>query len=93
MFALTAISDIGKRFTNLIYKSAKIRLNKRAGELKVEILMGISKSWNGLIISCNEKLITLKVSLPSWTEICGVLGLELHDGLGFDHHFRDALIL
>ena len=64
------------RFANLIYKSAKIRLDKRAGELKAEILMGIFKSWNGLIISCNEKFITLKVSWPSWTELCGVLGLS-----------------
>ena len=86
------------RFANLIYKSAKIRLDKRAGELKAEILMGIFKSWNGLIISCNEKFITLKVSWPSWTELCGVLGLELrdvhrlelHGGLGFDPHFRGS---
>ena len=99
IFALITIKVIGKRFANLIYKSAKIRLDKRARELKANILMGIFKSWNGLIISCNEKFITLKVSCPSWTELCGVLGLELcdvhrlelHDGLGFDPHFRGSL--
>ena len=98
IFALITIKGIEKRFANLIYKSAKIRLDKRAGELKAEILMGISKSWNGLIISCNKIFITLKVSWPSWTEICGILGLELrdvhglelHDGLGFDLHFRGS---
>ena len=96
MFALTAIKGIGKRSANLIYKSTKIRLDKRAGELKAEILMGISKSWNGLIISSNEKLITLKVSWPSWIELTGVIGRELRDvllmklrdGLGFDPNFR-----
>ena len=101
IFALIAIKGIGKRFANFIYKSAKIRLDKRAGELKAKILMGISKSWNGLIISCNEKFITLKVSWPSWTEICGVLGLELcdvyglelHDGLELDPHFRGSFNL
>ena len=39
-----------------------INTEKRAGELKAEIIMGISISWNDLIISCNEKFITLKVS-------------------------------
>ena len=42
-----------------------INTEKRAGELKAEILMGISKSLNDLIISCNENFITLKVSWPS----------------------------
>ena len=96
MFALTAIKSIRKIFASLIYKSVEISFDKRAGELKAEILMGISKSWNRLIISYNEKFITLKVSWPSWTELCVVLGrelrdvllLELHDGLGFDTHFR-----
>ena len=58
--------------------------------------MGISKSCNGLIISSNEKFITLKVSWPSWTDFVGVLERELRDvllmefrdGLGFDPHFR-----
>ena len=62
MFVLTAIKGIGKRFANLIYKFAEISLDKREGDLKVEILMRISKSWNDLIISCNDKFITLKVS-------------------------------
>ena len=66
IFTLITIKGIGKRFTNLIYKSAKIRLDKRAGELKAEILMGISKSWNGLIISCNKKFVALKMSWLSW---------------------------
>ena len=64
--------------------------------LKAEIPMGISKSWNGLTISWNEKFISLKVSWPSWTELCGVYGLvlrdvhglALRDGHGFDPHFR-----
>ena len=42
-----------------------ISTEKRAGELKAEIFMGISKSLNDLIISCNEKFITLKVPWPS----------------------------
>ena len=74
-----------------------ISTEKRAGELKAEIPMGISKSWNDLIISCNKKFITLKVSWPFWAELCWVLGrefrdvllLELRDSLGFDLHFRD----
>ena len=101
MFELTVIKGIWKRFANLIYKSAKIWLDKRVGELKAEILMGISKSCNGLIISSNEKFITLKVSWPSWTDFVGVLEREPRDvlfmefcnGLGFDPHLWDALTL
>ena len=99
MFELTVIKGIWKRFANLIYKSAKIWLDKRVGELKAEILMGISKSCNGLIISSNEKFITLKVSWPSWTDFVGVFERELRDvllmkfrdGLGFDPHFRGRI--
>ena len=79
-------------------KNERLVAIKKAGELKVEIPMGISKSWNGLTISCSEKFISLKVSWPSWAELCGVLGwelrdvllLELRDGLGFDPHFRGS---
>ena len=70
-----------------------ISTEKRAGELKAEIPMGISKSWIDLIISCNKKFITLKISWPSWVELCWVLGRELRGSLGFDPHFRGHLIL
>ena len=101
MFSLTAIKGIEKRFSNLICKLAEISPDKRVGELKVEILMGIYKSWNGLSISYNEKLISLKVSWLSWTELCGVLGrelrgvflMELRDGLKLYPNLGDALIL
>ena len=71
---------------------------KEIYQVKAEIPMGISKSWNGLIISWNEKFISLKVSWPSWTELCGALvlavhgalGLAVHDALGFDPHFRGS---
>ena len=80
---------------------AEFSHNKRAGELNSIILMGISKSWNDLITSCNEKFITQKVSWPSWAELCGVLEwelrsvllLELRDSLGFDPILGDVLIL
>ena len=87
-FSILCVSE------QLISKIIKILLSG----LKAEISMGISKSWNGLIISCSEKFISLKVSWPSWAELCGVLGwelrdvllLELRDGLGFDPHFRGS---
>ncbi|CAK9078448.1 40S ribosomal protein S18, partial [Durusdinium trenchii] len=34
MYALTAVSGIGRRFANMICKKAEIDMNKRAGELK-----------------------------------------------------------
>ena len=64
---------------------------KEIYQVKAEIPMGISKSWN-------EKFISLKVSWPSWTVLCGALvlvvhgalGLAVHDALGFDPHFRGS---
>ena len=44
--------------------------------MKVEILMRISKSWNRLIISCNQKFFTLKMSWLSWAENYSVLRWE-----------------
>ena len=76
--------------------AAEVSPDKIEGEMKAEILMGISTFWNDLIISYNEKLITLKVPWPSWAELCGVLGrklrdvlvLDIRDGLGLDTHFN-----
>merc|ERR1712032_1703020 len=34
MFALTAITGVGRRFSNIICKKAEVDVNKRAGELR-----------------------------------------------------------